>query len=105
MEHKNLTELLLGKIRQRPGMYLGEAKISKLLNFIVGYVMGYFLAKGKNDEYFGDNGFLEWFHKKYNVKQTSYWQTPFLEEADSDEAKALVLYFKYLEEYYNEKKK
>ena len=44
-------------------------------------------------------GFLEWFFKKYNVGQTSFWQTPFLDEADQDERKALELFFEYLEEY------
>jgi len=104
-KYKNLTGLLLGPIRKRPGMYLGEPKISLLSNFIFGYQMGFYMAKnndGAMDEYFGETGFLEWFFKKYNIRQTSFWRTPFLDEADQDEKKALELFFKYLEEYSKE---
>jgi DNA gyrase/topoisomerase IV subunit B len=107
-EYKNLTGLLLGPIRQRPAMYLGEAKISSLPNFILGYNMGFNMARNRDvsiDEYFSENGFLEWFFKKYNIAQTSFWHTPFLEEAKQDEKKALELFFKYLEEYNTENSK
>lgn len=107
MKEKNLTELLLGLIRTRPGMYLGENKISKLTNFISGYHFGFAIAGNHTDPYFGKNGFLDWLEKKYNFKQSSSWEAPFLEEADRDESKALEIFFKYLEEYQkdmNEKK-
>lgn len=104
-EFKNLTGLLLGPIRQRPGMYLGEPRISLLPNFILGYSMGFHMAKKHDtamDEFFGETGFVEWFFKKYNIVQSSFWQTPFLDEANQDERKALELFFKYLEEYNKE---
>ena len=105
-EYKNLTGLLLGPIRQRPAMYLGEAKISLLSNFIFGYSMGFHMAKSSDneiDDYFGEAGFLEWFFQKYNLEQTSFWETPFLNEANNDEKKALQLFFEYLEKYDQEK--
>jgi len=104
-EYRNLTGLLLGPIRERPGMYLGEPRISLLPNFILGYSMGFHMAKNIDeamDEYFGETGFLEWFLKKYKIKQTSFWQTPFLDEANNDEKKALEIFFKYLDEYNRE---
>lgn len=104
-EYKNLTGFLLGPVRQRPGMYLGEPKISLLPNLILGYSIGFHMAKSNDtamDNYFGETGFLEWFFKKYNIGQTSFWKTPFLDEANQDEQKALELFFKYLDEYNNE---
>lgn len=104
-EYKNLTGLLLGPIRQRPAMYLGEPKISLLPNFILGYHLGFYMAKNHDtvmDKYFGETGFLEWFFKKFNIGQTSFWMTPFLNEANQDERKALELFFKYLDEYNKE---
>ncbi len=107
-DYKNLTGMLLGPIRERPVMYLGEPKISKLSNFIIGYQLGYLMAKKTNshdDDYLGEFGFLEWFYKKYNIKVTSFWETPFLEKVKNNEEKALQLFFSYLEEYQNEKNK
>jgi hypothetical protein len=74
-DYKGLTEILLGPVRKRPGMYLGEAKISKFANFIIGYRIGYLVAKNDNeleDIYFGELGFIEWFYKKYNIDNTSH---------------------------------
>ena len=67
--------------------------------------MGFHMAKGKDtamDDYFGETGFLEWFYKKYNIEQTSFWETPFLDEANNDEKEALQLFFKYLDDYNRE---
>ena len=100
LEYKNLTELLLNVIRQRPGLYLGQAKISLLPTFIIGYRM---YPGAFKDDYFGENGFLEWMDKKYNIGQPSSWTTPFLDKANDNEEKALELYFDYLEEFQNEK--
>ena len=83
-------------------MFLGEYKISKLQNFILGYSMGSFMARNSEtpeDIYFENPGFYDWFLKTYKHSWTSFWITPFLEEADGDEKKALDLYFNYLEEY------
>ncbi len=102
----SLTDILLGVVRERPAMYLGEAKISNLSNFIIGYMIGWYAAKDSDenqDEYFSDNGFLEWFYINQNRKLDSSWQTPFLEKAKDDETKALVIFFEYLEKYKNEK--
>jgi hypothetical protein len=100
--YKDLTGLLLGPIRERPAMYLGEYKISKLQNFILGYRMGQHMIKSPEtspDKYFEGPGFLQWHNKKYNVALSSSWETPFLQEAKGDEKKALDLFFKYLQEY------
>lgn len=101
--YKDLIGFLLGPVRQHPGMYLGEDKISKLQNFIFGYEMGVRLncKEGIQDNYFGENGFINWFYKKNNTKMDSSWESPFLKQAEGDERKALLIYFKYLEEFNN----
>jgi hypothetical protein len=100
--YKDLIGLLLGPVRERPALYLGEYKISALPNFITGYSLGRHLNKNtdaKPDKYFDEPGFIQWYFKKYNIADTSFWQTPFLEEAKGDEKIALDLFFKYLDEY------
>jgi hypothetical protein len=68
--------------------------------------VGFNLAKNATnfkDTYFDDGGFLEWMDQKYHIGQPNSWTTPFLDQANSDEKKALELYFDYLEEYHKEK--
>jgi hypothetical protein len=101
IEYNNLTELLLKVIRQRPGMYLGRNHISKLPNFIFGYDCCNSISKNERDFYFSDKGFLNWYRNKYTPAQMSFWHDYFLVETDNDESKALELYFKRLEEYYD----
>jgi hypothetical protein len=101
-EYKNLIGLLLGPIRERPAMYLGENKISNLPNFIIGYSMGFLMAKNADtpiDNYFDNPGFITWYLNTKKITWASYWHTLFLEEAKGDEKEALDLFFKYLEEY------
>ena len=101
MEYRDLTELLLGPIRERPGMYLGRNHISFLPNFIIGYMMAIHVTKPSEykDRYFDSPGFIKWFYDNYRKELTSFWHIEFLEEAKGDEQKALELYFNYLEKY------
>lgn len=106
-DYKNLTGFLLGPVRERPAMYLGNGnvKISSVLNFITGYSIGFEMAKENAtaiDDYFSENGFVEWFLKKKGIENISFWETPLLEEANNDEEKALHLFFEYLEKYNQE---
>lgn len=99
--YKDLLGVLLGPVRERPALYLGEYKISSLPNFITGYSLGRHVNKSndaKPDRY-DEPGFIDWYFKAYKIENTSFWQTPFLKEAKGDEKKALDLFFKYLEEY------
>jgi hypothetical protein len=100
-DFKDLTGLLLGPIRERPGMFLGQDKISKLVSFITGYALCLDL-NGIKDKYFGhfsEPGFSEWLLRKKNVAFASTWDWPLLEEANHDEQQALQLFFIYLEEF------
>lgn len=100
-EYKNLTNLLLGAVRERPALFITEAKISKLTNFITGYHIGVHMTMNSNepqDRYFANPGFISWFFDKYKVESPTF-ERPFLEEANGDEKKALDIFFNYLEEY------
>lgn len=81
-------------------MFLGNNHISKLPNFITGYMLCDELSS-ESDFYFGERGFLNWYtNKYYNSKKINFWSDYFLAEAGNDEVKALELYFVRLEEYY-----
>lgn len=98
LTYNNLTELLLNIIRLRPAMYLGEARLSYLSIFLLGYQFG---NSRQLDNYFGDNGFQQWFERKYYPMNGNSWFMTFLDEVDGDEKLALELYFDYLEKYHN----
>lgn len=103
-EYENLIGLLLGPIRERPAMFLGEARISRLPNFIQGYEMGYQMTKTENSHkeyYFDAPGFLNWYFDKHNIGLTNTWMNPFWDEAHGDDFEALKVYFHRLEEYSN----
>ena len=97
-----LVEFLLTHVKKRPAMYLGEAKISRLATFLAAYNIGFHAASEKLDHYFGENGFQEWYLKKYNLQRTSFWEAPFLDQTKNDEEDALKLYFENLELYNTE---
>jgi hypothetical protein len=100
-EYKNLIGLLLGPVKERPALFISQAKISRLPNFITGYKIGNFMASDVNDTidpYFENPGFINWFFEKYNI-ESPIMEKPFLDEANGDEKKALDLFFTYLEEY------
>ena len=104
-EHENLTNLILDVIRKRPKMYLKEAKISTLNTFLLGYQMAEKMNSIETDEFFGENGFFNWFMKIKGIEFTSSIETPFLNECNNNEKKALELYFEFLEKYRFEKSK
>src|SRR6218665_702852 len=101
-DYKHLIGLLLGPVRERPALFLGENKISKLPEFIVGYNMGYLMTRTPDtpaERYFDDPGFIEWFFEKHKIPRYGLWHQAFLEQAHGDEKKALDLFFTSLEEY------
>jgi hypothetical protein len=100
-KYKNFAELLLHVIKERPGMFLTNYSIFSMSIFITGFSMSEYVYKN-NDPYFGENGFLEWYSKKYKPKESSFWTDYFLKETKNDERKALELYFERLEEYYED---
>lgn len=99
-QYNNLTEILLLVVRKMPGMYLGKNHISLLPNLIIGYMLCDGISGRPTDFYFGEDGFIAWYEKKYAREQQSFWDGYFLDEAGNDQVKALDIYFQRLEEFY-----
>lgn len=102
-EYKNLTNIILDLIRKRPNMYLRDAKISTLNTFLLGYQMAENMNSVETDDFFGKNGFTNWFMKLKGIESLNSIETPFLDECNNNEQKALELYFEYVEKYRTEK--
>lgn len=101
--YQNLTDFLLDNIRQRPAMYLKEPRLSSLSTFLMGYSVGQYMSKqAAMDDFFGDNGFIQWLLRKKNNAEVPFWEIVLMEEASNDEYRALELFFDYLEEFRNE---
>lgn len=96
---RKLTDFLLQQMQQRPGLYLKEPGISNLSTFLIGYNLGRIMGKAAGNDFFEENGFIQWLlHKKKNTT-APFWEAILMEEADNDEFRALELFFEYLEEF------
>ncbi|WNJ17442.1 hypothetical protein [Pontibacter sp. G13] len=104
-DYHSIIEFLLGPVRKRPGLYLGGTEISLLPNFIIGFQVGYEMARpdtSLQENRFAD--FLGWYEKTHDVRKASFWKSYFLDEANQDETIALTIFFDRLEEYFIEMK-
>ena len=103
--HSNLIDFLLTVLRPRPGMYLTAYNFSFLNIYLTGVQItcGQLDKTGEYSEsFFGENGFLQWSWKKYNLGYPSYRVDHYLEYANGDEKEALDLFFEDLEAYHSE---
>lgn len=100
IQYKNLSEFLLKVLKNRPAIFLTSARLPLLSVFLTGYEV----ASPKDTYFDKKNGFLSWFYRHKGISEVyfSEWTYPFIEEAKSDEAIALIIYFKYLETYFKE---
>lgn len=98
-----MSELeLLSKIREKPGMYLGEESITRLDSFLGGYVYANF-ENGQNmrDEWI--EGFQSFVDERYQNKMTIGWCNVILRH-EKDEVAAFKRFFQLLDEYLEQKK-
>lgn len=102
-KYGNLTNIILDLIRIRPNMYLRDAKISSLNTFLLGYQMAENMNSFETDNFFGENGFNDWFMKLKGIEFLNSIETPFLDECNNNEENALELYFEYVDKYRTEK--
>ena len=90
---------LLKKIRQRPGMYLGRASITRLRMLLMGYSMARGeLGIGLTQQEREFAGFQEWVMQRYRVNSTRGWDDIILSQTQ-DESSALNLFFNLFEEF------
>jgi hypothetical protein len=91
---------LLQRIKQRPGMYLGQASITRLRMLLMGYSM----ARGElglplteQEKQFAQ--FQKWIQQKYEINTTQGWDSIILSQV-KDEKLALDLFFDLLQEFH-----
>ncbi len=93
------------KIRERPGLYLGEASISKLRAYLEGYqaaLRDCDIPKTEQEEEFYQ--FHEWVRQYYNFSEsTSGWNNMILARS-SDEAQALEIFFDLFDQFLEQQK-
>ena len=77
---KNLKDYFV-RLRQRPGMYLGENTITKLHDHLQGYSIAYWFNDIDNpvDKNFFDN-FNEFVYRYYGVTTNDNWKGVILEQ-------------------------
>lgn len=105
MTHKtsktyNIYELI-DLIREKPGMYIGDPKISTMRAFLNGYELTSMIHNIKGLNVFPPFWYFnEWAIHTYGWRQsTAGWANIILEENDRDEKKALSVFFDLLDEF------
>ena len=93
----------LNRIKQRPGMYLGQAAITRLRMLLMGYGMSrgeLGLQLTEEERQFAQ--FQQWVQQKYNIDSTQGWDTIILSQVE-DEKLALDLFFNLFEQFQQQK--
>ena len=85
---------LLKYIRLRPGMYIGDKKISSLNSFLDGFHYALHLNNIDTTDDIPFWYFHEFVSHHYNwAESTAGWKNIILEENNNDEEKSLVIFF------------
>jgi hypothetical protein len=95
MKKKNLYDSL-EKMRERPGMYLGEASITRLEAFIAGFYEGSNYKIAESPSFEGFNDFVGKFYGKYT---TAGWKNLILSDHYGNEHEALIRFYELLDEF------
>ncbi|GAA6622624.1 hypothetical protein [Scytonema sp. NUACC26] len=92
---------LLGRIKKRPGMFLGTASITRADMYLRGYILArreVGLAPTEQEREF--EGFQSWIRERYGIKSNQSWAKIILFYS-MDEHEALERFFELFEEYLN----
>ena len=95
--------LLLDRIRNRPGVYLGEASLTKLFHFICGYsqaALDFDICSSVNLKF--DKEFDAYIKSIIPEKKWSHWHLILCEGRTEEEA--FFEFFRYLDSYIRDKK-
>ena len=97
---RDLTELLLHRIRNKPGMYIGvwepESSMFTLQTYLSGYEACHQIMWGAKGDRYLDH-FADWIYAKTGAPQGPLRLGPILEECEGDQLRALKRFFEYLE--------
>ncbi|MBW4572390.1 MAG: hypothetical protein KME31_31710 [Tolypothrix carrinoi HA7290-LM1] len=95
---------LLGRMKKRPGMYLGDNSITRLDMYLRGYTQARTeVGLDPTDEEIEFEGFQKWVQEKYEIKSNQSWAKIIL-FFSMDEHEALERFFELYEEYQNQNK-
>ncbi|MCF4966609.1 hypothetical protein [Nostoc sp. CMAA1605] len=90
---------LLERIKQRPGMYIGQCSITRLNMLLIGYSqarMELGLPRTEQEKHF-DN-FQEWIQIKFNINSSQSWDSIILSNS-TDEKDAFYKFFQLFEQF------
>ena len=97
---------ILGKIREKPGMYIGKPSVNDLFMFIVGYEF----ARGELDiestpweDDFHEN-FHSWIESRFKLKTSNSW-AKIIMLYSVDEKDGFLAFFQLLDEFQNRHQK
>ena len=92
---------LITLTKRRPGMYIGEAKISTMHSFLDGYTFCSFIHNIRQEDVFPQFWYFhEWAMHKYGWgESTAGWKRVILTENNYDEEKALEVFFEMMDEF------
>jgi hypothetical protein len=98
---RDLTEWLLHRVRQRPGMYIGVSldesnAMQWLQTYLLGYEECHCIERGANSDRYIDQ-FTDWIHTKTGAPQGPLRLGPILNECRGNHMLALKKFFEYLE--------
>jgi len=101
MKSRNLNDLL-PEIRKRPGMFISEASVIRLYDFINGYNSALITHELDEEDLFDHSlSFHDWVAlRTHFYESTSGWAN-MLNDYCKDEEKAFYMFFEMLEEYRN----
>ena len=90
---------LLGSIRARPGLFLGQESITALAAFIDGFLYALERDGGESGSFLSE--FQAWVSRKYRISTVHRW-SEILRFYEVEEPKAFRRFFVLLEEFRNE---
>lgn len=92
---------LIDLIKVRPGMYIGDNKISTLYTFLGGYQFASMVHNIEDEKVFPPFWYFhDWVKEKFNwFESTAGWKNIILEENNFDEEKALMDFFRIIDEF------
>jgi len=102
---KDLIESLLTDLRPRPGMFLTAYSLSYLEIYLTGVQITCWELDQTgeySERFFGEEGFLKWSWRKYNLGNPSSRLHHYLDFTNENENEALDLFFRDLDVYNSE---
>jgi hypothetical protein len=90
---------LLERIKQRPGMYIGQCSITRLNMLLIGYSqarMELGLPRTEQEKNFDD--FQEWIQSKFNINTSQGWDSIILSNS-TNEKDAFYKFFQLFEQF------